>query len=449
MLGTPDRLALLGGTPVRSRPWPKWPRASANAQRSILEALHSGKWAISGVGESAKSYESQFGAAFARFAGRKFGIPCSSGTSALTIALQALDIGPGDCVVVPGLTWVACASAVLNLGAVPILCDVDPDSLCASPAELDTILARSTDVRAVVMAHMYGSVCDIDGFIEVTNRHRIPLIEDGSQAHGGQWRGKPIGSFGVLSAFSLQHSKLLTCGEGGIAVTDDADLNLRLQEFRADGRVYSEAASELRHRFHHELRERGSVVGRNLCLSDFQAAIALDGLLLLDDENAIRTRTAAYLSRSLRAVSGARLSACPDAVDVRPYYRVAIRLADGFAGRAPIEAVAAALSAELNTDVKALDAPLDRNPLYRPQHHPFVRRLDQVSSTLARVSAPLPKAHRAYATTVTLPHQILLSADEDMDGVTAALAKIQSFAAQDEEWHRSWPGALSIGEVLV
>src|SRR5687767_13234755 len=127
---TIDKLAIEGGSPVRSRAWPLWPIATERTLRNIADVLASGRWAISGPFRGTPSFERRFAAAFAAYCGALHCVPTSSGTASLAIALEACDVGAGDEVIVPGLSWVASASAVVGINAVPVLCDVDPDTWC-------------------------------------------------------------------------------------------------------------------------------------------------------------------------------------------------------------------------------------------------------------------------------------------------------------------------------
>src|SRR5258708_17044047 len=127
-----ENLAILGGLPVRRMPWPKWPRADEGTERNLLDVLYSGRWAISGIYNGQKLYERRFAEAFAEFHAIPFCVPVCNGTAALTVALEALDVRYGDEVLVPGITWVACASAVAGIGGIPVLVDVEPDTLCMS-----------------------------------------------------------------------------------------------------------------------------------------------------------------------------------------------------------------------------------------------------------------------------------------------------------------------------
>jgi dTDP-4-amino-4,6-dideoxygalactose transaminase len=438
-------LAVFGGTPVRRRQWPKWPLATPATQRTLLEVLHSGKWAISGWSEASDTFERRVSRAFAAYVDRSYCVACSHGSAALSIALQALDVGPGDDVILTGLTWVACPSAVVRLGARPILVDIDSDSLCASASIIERAITPET--RVILMIHMYSSICDATAYLDVARRHDIALIEDASQAHGASWRGRPIGSFGEITIFSTQQSKLLTSGEGGLCVTDDAVLYARLQQLRADGRRYrvdpfrpsvdDGEVQPLRtagaHRLSaiapdgYELEAAGDVAGHNLCLSEFQAALLLDGLSRLDQENAHRRTCVDALAACLVPVEGVNLIIPAADVDRPTYYRLALRIdRSAFAGLSAHELVPA-LAAELGTDVRRVDAPLSRHPLYVPTRAPLVARSSESREALEPSRFALPNAERAYAEVVTFPHQMLLSAPEDMQDVADALEKIRRF----------------------
>jgi L-glutamine:scyllo-inosose aminotransferase/L-glutamine:2-deoxy-scyllo-inosose/3-amino-2,3-dideoxy-scyllo-inosose aminotransferase len=137
-----DELAILGGTPVRTRSWPKWPRADHSTLQAVREVLDSSRWAVSGPYDGRECFERRLSRAFADFHGVDYCTPTTSGTTALTIALQALGIGRGDEVLVPGLTWVACASAAVNVGAVPVLVDIDPQTLAMDARQARAACSR-------------------------------------------------------------------------------------------------------------------------------------------------------------------------------------------------------------------------------------------------------------------------------------------------------------------
>lgn len=432
-----NELAVFGGPPVRWRPWPKWPIATPATQRCLLDVLRSGKWTISGWSNAVDTFERRLSRAFAAYVGRRYCVVCSHGSAALSIALQALDIGPGDEVILTGLTWVACPAAVARLGARPILVDIDSDGLCASALAIESAITSKT--RAILMIHMYSSICDVAAYLDLAERHGIALIEDASQAHGASWHSRRIGSFGAISVFSTQQSKLLTSGEGGLCVTDDPVLYSKLQQLRADGRQYrfdpfhtSAADGDVeRHPIApdgYELEAVGDVAGQNLCLTEFQSALLLEGLDRLDQENTHRLACVDALAMSLASAEGVELIVPSGDVDRPTFYRLAVRVdRSTFAGLSAHQLVPA-LAAELSADVRRVDAPLNAHPLYVPTRAPMAVRSAEVREALEPSRFVLPRAAQAYEEVVTFPHQMLLSATEDMQDVAKAFEKVRRCA---------------------
>ena len=273
-------LAMLGGEPIRKSTWPIWPRADEGTEKNIKDVLYSGRWAISGYYTGKTPYERRFAEAFAKFHNVSYCVPTASGSSALTIALEALNVKNGMEVLVPGLTWVACASSVSGIGAIPTLVDVEPDTLCMSLEAAKKEISNHT--AAIILVHTYCSIADIKGFVKLSEETNIPIIEDCSHAHGAILDGHRVGSFGKIGVFSMQQSKVLTSGEGGACITNDFDLYKRMQQFRADGRCYKNTNLTYGQM---ELEEVGLVQGRNYCMSEFHAAVLLDRLKHLDKEN--------------------------------------------------------------------------------------------------------------------------------------------------------------------
>lgn len=421
---THERLAILGGTPVRTRAWPKWPRADAETERALLRVLHSGRWALSGpyVGETCQ--ERRFAAAFAEYHGVPYCTPTTSGTASLTMALLALEVGPGDEVLVPGLTWVACASSVLAIGAVPVIVDIEAESLAMSPRAAKEAITDRT--RAILLVHPFCTVAAIDEFVALSRDTGIPIIEDCSQAHGAAWRGQKVGTFGEIGCFSMQQSKVLTSGEGGACITRSSELADRLEQLRADGRLFAAAAIR---NGRLELVEVGAVQGRNLCLSEFQAALLLDRLPHLDEENAHRAARADTLGRLLAGVDGVSLLSAPPDVTSRTYYNLVIRIdPDRFAG-ATVDMVARALSEELNTPVNPVYRPMNRHPLYRPLEAPRGSLSDEEWRRRDAARFSTPTAETVRATCMTLTHPVLLDDDAAMFDIATALIKVQQRAA--------------------
>ncbi|GAB3930547.1 hypothetical protein GCM10029976_032690 [Kribbella albertanoniae] len=414
-------LAVLGGRPVRDTAWPLWPRATETAGRALAEVLGSGRWTVSGPYQGTESVEQRFAKAYASYTGTAYCTPTTAGTTALTIALQALGIGPGDEVLVPGLTWVACASAVLFAGATPVLVDCDPRTLAISA---DAARAACTPRTAAIMVvHPFCNLADLDAFVALSAEKGLPLIEDSAQAHGARWRDRPVGSYGVVGCFSMQQSKLLTAGEGGAVVTNDAELHSKLEQLRLDGRRYGPAPIPGRL----ELVEVGAVQGRNFCLTEFQAALLLDGLVRLDAENEERARTVKVLVDALRGVPGLSLLAHDDPrVTRRTYYNAVLRFDLAEFGGSSIDAIASALSTELGAQTSPVYIPLNRHPLLRADLADS--RLRTQATVDAISSARLPVAEEARRTCLTLPHPLLLAGADGVADIVAALGKLRGHA---------------------
>lgn len=417
------QLALFGEAPVRERDFPVWPRADKQTEQNLLKVLYSGRWAISGPYAGTLSFECQFSEEFAAFHNIKYCIPTANGSSALTIALEALDVRFGDEVLVPGLTWVACASSVTGIGAIPILVDVEPDTLCMSVEDARTAISPRT--RAILLVHQFCSIADLAGFTQLSKELGIPLIEDCSQAHGAQWHRKRVGTFGDIGAFSTQHTKVLTSGEGGAAITDSSKLYDRMQQLRADGRRYVASPPA---RGTMELEEIGSIQGRNYCLSEFHAAILVDRLKHLDRENEIREHNARYLNQLLVDVGGIEPLQRRPGADHLTYWRYCVRLQRDRFEQCDIDILARALTAELSVVVLPIDTPLDRHILYNPLNSPRTTTDNTIRKQRDPCRFQLPRAEEARANCLTLPHWTLLGSKEDLESIARAFSKVKLHA---------------------
>lgn len=286
-------LALNGGKPVHQGEWPKWPRSGPKTLELLKQVLDSGRWAVSVTWTGEQPKDVVFAREFARFLGSKHCIPTDHCSSALILSMKALGVKPGDEVIVPGLTWVACASTVLRVKAIPILVDVEPDTQCISPAAVTAAISPKT--AAILVVHLYSAMAQMDELTAIAERHGLVIIEDSAQVHGAVWRGRRAGSIGTVGTFSMQQGKVLTCGEGGAVVTSDSHLNRLMEQLRNDGRCYSSEVPEVGHM---HLQETGEVIGANRAMSEFQAAVLLDGLERLDEENRLRAANADYLTKT-------------------------------------------------------------------------------------------------------------------------------------------------------
>ncbi len=284
---------------------------------AVMRALGSG-WYI--LGAEGRAFEAEFAA----WLGAAHAVGCANGTDALTLALRALDIGPGCAVASVSHTAVATVAAIEMAGAVPVLIDIDPLHYTMDPVELAEVLARPPaglpPIRAVIAVHLYGQSADLDAIGEVCTRHGVALIEDCSQAHGATHAGRKVGTFGRISTFSLYPTKNLgALGDGGVVATGDADLAARIAAIRQYG-----------WRTHYVSDE----VGVNSRLDEIQAAILRVKLVHLDAANARRRAIAAAYD----AVLGAR-SPVRRAGGSHVFHQYVIRVADRTAEQARLRAL--------------------------------------------------------------------------------------------------------------
>ncbi|MEU9078785.1 DegT/DnrJ/EryC1/StrS family aminotransferase [Kitasatospora sp. NPDC004745] len=412
-------LAVHGGAPVRTgRAWPRWPRPAAGARAALNEVLDSGRWSIASPYLGAPTQEERFAAAFAGYLGAAHCVPTASGTAALMTALEACGVGAGDEVIVPAVSWAASASTVAGVNAVPVFADVDPDTLCLDPAAVEAAVTPAT--RAVVVVHLYSAVADLDGLRAVADRHGLALIEDAAQAHGAVYRGRRAGTLGDVGTFSMHHTKVLTSGEGGAAVTDDPALARRIAHLRADGRTRAAAPPPVGLP---ELVETGELMGSNRCLSEFQSALLVAQLRELDAQNAARRANAERLDALLAADGFRPQTSAPGTTD-RTYFGYAVGLPEQEFRGLPAGLVAEALTAELGLHVRPVYRPLYESPLYAPATR---RRFDLGPDHLKRLDPgryDLPVSRRVAAGFLTFHHAALLGDESDVRDLAAAFRKV-------------------------
>jgi perosamine synthetase len=200
-----------------------------------LEVAYATDAARNGWGERCYEYITRFEEAFKAHLGVKYAIATSSCTGALHMGMAGLGIGPGDEVIMADTNWIATAVPVVHLDAKPVFVDILSDSWCIDPELAEAAITPRT--KAIIAVHLYGNLCDIDALLDIGRRHGIPIIEDAAEAIGSQWHGKRAGSMGAFGTFSFHGSKTLTTGEGGMFVTNDADLYEKVLTLSNHGRA--------------------------------------------------------------------------------------------------------------------------------------------------------------------------------------------------------------------
>jgi len=299
-----QQLAIDGGNALRSIPFPPWPIFGGDEIEAATRVLASGKvnyW----TGDECKEFEREFAAAF----GRRFGIALANGTVALELALHALDIGEGDEVIVPSRTFIATASCVMMRGARPVVVDIDPISGNLSAETVAPAITART--RAIIPVHMAGLPCNMEPLLSLATRYGLHVIEDCAQSHGATYAGKPVGSFGICSAFSFCQDKIMTTGgEGGMLLTDDEVVWRRAWEYKDHGKSWDAVYGRVHPSGFRWLHES---FGTNWRMTEMQAAIGRRQLEKLPDWLARRRSNALQLLDGLTKVPGLQ---CPDAQQV-------------------------------------------------------------------------------------------------------------------------------------
>ncbi len=401
---TTEKLALEGGAPVRSRPWPQWPVFDEREEQAILEVVRSGKW-WSVEGTKVREFEQ----AFARFQDAQFAVCVTNGTAALEVALRAAHIGCGDEVIVPPYTFIATATAVLSVGATPVFVDVEEESLNIDPAKIEEAITPRT--RAIIPVHIAGCPADMDGVLEVARKHNLLVIEDAAQAHAAEWKGTKVGAIGDMGCFSFQASKNLNAGEGGAVITNDPHWADQVWSVHNVGRVRGGRWYE-----HH-------VLGSNFRMTEFQAAILLCQLQRLPEQTERRTRNAQKLTAMLSQIPGIRPPRPDPRVTRHAYHLYIFRYNKETFGGRPREEFLKALNAE-GIPCSAGYVPLYKEHVFlkRPESHDLCQRSALKDYTKVRC----PVCERACnEEAVWLYQNMLLGDEQDMADIATAIAKIQ------------------------
>jgi len=217
---------------------------------------------------SAGYYIDKFEGSFSSYSDCEYGVAVSNGSVALHVALVALGIGKGDEVIIPDLTFAATINAVLHANATPVIVDIEDQSWCIDPNEIEKSITSKT--KAIIPVHLYGQVCDMDSIMNLAKQYNLKVIEDCAEAHGAMFNGNKVGSIGDIGCFSFYGNKVITTGEGGMCVTNSTELNDKLRLLRDHG------MSKTR-RYYHD------VIGYNYRMTNLQAAIGLAQLERIDE----------------------------------------------------------------------------------------------------------------------------------------------------------------------
>ncbi|MBS7657397.1 DegT/DnrJ/EryC1/StrS family aminotransferase [Candidatus Bathyarchaeota archaeon] len=402
------KLAINGGpaeaSELKSR-IPSWPKASTKAKKALLEALESGKWCRVYSGSKAEQFEK----AFASYHDAKHGIAVANGTVSLELSLKTGKIGFGDEVLVPAVTFIASASAITEVGAVPRFVDIDPETAVMSPKALKDSITDMT--KAVLVVHYAGYPVDFDEILPIVRRNGLFLVEDCAHAHGTEWKGRKVGAIGDMGSFSFQESKSLASGEGGIVLTDNDVLAERARLMHNIGRVVGRPGYE------------HFILSSNYRLSELQAALLLAKLDELPKEVEEKHVNGEYLAEKLMRIGGVEPLKRDQRITKRGYYFFVIRYDKTEFNGLPKKRFIEALNAEGVPAGSGYGMPLYKQPAFKKENLDTVIPKGVKTPDYERLS--LPGAEKYIAEEVTLPHPILLSGKEGLDLVVNSIQKIK------------------------
>lgn len=406
-------LAIRGGTPVRPQGYPAWPVWGEPEIEAVTEVVRSGNWGgFPEPGPKAAAFEG----AFAAYQGARYGILMANGTITMEVALKALDIGWGDEVIVPALTFVATAYAPMAAGALPVIVDVTPETWTIDPDQVEAAITPRT--RAIIPVHLGQQMADMDRLTEIAERHGLAIVEDCAHAHGQMWKDRGAGCIGAFGSFSHQSSKILTAGEGGSLLTNDERLARRAHSLIDCGRPKDPEGREY-------------TFGANYRLGELHAALLVAQMARFEEQRVERETAARRFEELAPQVPGVTIKPRDPRISRWSFYNYIFAIdPDAFAG-ATNHLVAAALEAE-GIPAEVQYPPMSRYDLFQPSRSrlpvavEFADRLDP-----ARMSFPVAEA-AGLRESIYLMENTFRAGREGIEDVVEALAKVQKHAHELE-----------------
>lgn len=413
-----SKLALLGGERIRPEPYPEWPVWDERDLAAVTEVVKSGRW---GGYPYPGPQTARFLEGFVQMQGGGYPVLMANGTVTMEVALRAADIGWGDEVIVPALTFQATAAAPMAAGAIPVIVDVDPDTYCINPREVEKAITPRT--KAVIPVHLGAQMADMDAIMEIAEKYNLIVVEDCAHAHGAKWRGKGAGTIGHFGSFSLQSSKILTTGEGGILLCRTKELQYKAESLincgrpaDPEGKIYT--------------------MGANYRLGEFQAALGCVALERFPEQMKQRAEAANYLEECLSEVPGVRLLKRDERHTTRSFYIFGFAIDPGVF-KVTHEAVVAALNAE-GIPCDTGYPPMNKYPLFQP----LLSKLAVPSAFPERFDysqVEMPIAERAgLRESIWLEECVFRAGQKGIDDVIAALRKVLEHREELAEAAQDW-----------
>jgi dTDP-4-amino-4,6-dideoxygalactose transaminase len=410
-----DRPALLGGAPIRTAPFPSWPVVDELEERRLMAVLRGGRW-FRGYGDQVETFER----AYADLLGAKYCVATANGTGALTASLGALDIGPGDEVILPPYTFVATLNVILLHHALPVFVDSDLETFQIDAKRIERAITDRT--AAIIPVHLGGGAADLDTILEVAKRRGLPVVEDACQSHLAEWRGRPVGTWGTTGCFSFQASKNLNSGEGGAILTGDPEVAARCYGFHNNGRAHGIAGYNFSY-----------TGGRsaNLRLTEFQAALLLAQMTRLEAQSRTRDANARHLTGLLQGIAGIEPAKEVPGCTRNAWHLYMFRYdSERFDGLSRAQFMRA-LRAE-GIPCSAGYAPLNKEAFITETLNSKAYRRVYPAEVLASWTErnACPMNDRLCAQAVWLTQPMLLGEKADMEDIAAAIGRIQAHSGE-------------------
>jgi len=410
---TGERLAILGGKPVRTEPFPSWPVIKENDEEGWMEVLRGKDWCRSSDGH----YATRFEETWAKTLGANYCVVTSCGTTALYASLNALGVGPGDEVILPPYTFVATLNVILMQHALPVFVDSDRETLQIDARKIEAKLTSRT--RCIMPVHLGGNPANMDVVLEVARKHKLPVIEDACQAHTGEWRKRRVSTLGDLGCFSFQATKNLNSGEGGAILTNDPALHEFCKSFQNQGRGPAGAAFQYARQ------------GSNLRMTEFQAALLLQQLTRVEQQSRVREQNAQYLTGLLRQIPGISPARMYEGTTRNGYHLYMLRYDKARFAGLPRARFLEALEKE-GIPCAGGYTPLNKEPFLKDLLNSRVYRTIYSGPEIAEWEErnACPENDKLCEEAVWFFQTMLLGPRRDMDEIAEAIRKIQKHAGE-------------------
>ena len=408
-----NKLALLGGDPVRSKPFTSWPIWDQADEEAILPVLRSGVWSRRNVVKAAEEK-------MAKMMDAKYCLLTTNGTNALTTALYALGVGGGDEVITSPYTFVATIDAILLNNALPVFVDIDPVTWKIDPGKVEEKINENT--IAILPVHITSGISDMDRINNLAGKHNLKVVEDACQAHLSEWNGRKAGTLGDLGCLSLQNGKNITCGEGGAVLGDDEKLMDICYSYHNFGRPHGKYMS----------RERGGhpILGTKCRMAEYQASILITQMDSVEKETRIRSENAAYLTGKLKDIPGIEPVEQYDQITRTTYYYYGFRYKKEKYNDCPRSTYVKALRAEgipVSSGLGVIEGEAQHKEGLIEQtlnSKTFQKIYSKERLDTYREQINCPEAEKLVAETVGFHSPVLLGTRKDMDDIYNAFQKI-------------------------